>query len=92
MNLDIDTAIRNRRRLRFTHHGKLRLVAPQSHGIGTRDTELLRAPQLEGGVQPESLFDVGQMEGLILLDDRFERPGPHYRRNDSAFRTIFRQL
>ena len=92
MNHDIDTAIRDRRRLRFIYHGKRRLVEPQCHGIGTRGTELLRAHQIEGGEQPEPLFDVGQMEGLILLDDRFEHPGPHYRRNDSAFRTIYRQL
>ena len=92
MNHDIDTAIRDRRRLRFIYHGKRRLVEPQCHGIGTRGTELLSAHQIEGGEQPEPLFDVGQMEGLILLDDRFEHPGPHYRRNDSAFRTIYRQL
>ena len=92
LNLDIATAIRDRRRLRFLYHGKPRLVEPQCHGIGTRGTELLRAHQIEGGEQPEPLFDVGQMEGLIMLDHRIDHPAPHYRRNDIAFATIYSQL
>lgn len=88
----IDRAIREKRRLRFTYHGVTRLVEPQCHGIGHRGTELLRAHQLEGGTQPEPLFDVSKISSLKLLDEHFEKPGPNYGRDDSAMREIFAQL
>ena len=62
----------------------------QAHGY--RGTELLRAYQLEGGSQPEPLFDVSKISDLRLLDERFEKPGPNYKRDDSAMREIFAQL
>jgi len=85
-------AIEQKRRLRFLYHGKARLAEPQCYGIGHQGTELLRVHQLKGGGQPEPLFDVSKMEGLELLDERFERPGPNYKRNDSAMKLIFAQL
>ncbi|HWG67031.1 MAG TPA: WYL domain-containing protein [Rhodanobacteraceae bacterium] len=88
----IDRAIREKRRLRFTYHGVTRLVEPQCHGIGHRGTELLRAYQLQGGAQAEPLFDVSKISALQLLDERFEKPGPNYKRDDSAMREIFAQL
>jgi hypothetical protein len=88
----IDRAIREKRRLRFIYHGVARLVEPQCHGIGHRGTELLRAYQLEGGTQAEPLFDVAKISGLKVLDERFEKPGPNYKRDDSAMREIFAQL
>jgi len=88
----IDRAIREKRRLRFAYHDTVRLVEPQCHGIGHRGTELLRAHQLEGGTQAEPLFDVSKITQLELLDERFDKPGPNYKRNDSAMREIFSQL
>lgn len=88
----IDQAIREKRRLRFVYHGTTRLVEPQCHGIGHRGTELLRAHQLEGGTQAEPLFDVSKISGLELLDEHFDKPGPNYKRDDSAMREIFGQL
>jgi len=88
----IDRAIREKRRLRFIYHDVVRLVEPQCHGIGHRGTELLRAFQLEGGAQPEPLFDVSKISDLQLLDEHFEEPGPNYTRDDSAMREIFAQL
>jgi predicted DNA-binding transcriptional regulator YafY len=88
----IDRAIREKRRLRFTYHGAARLVEPQCHGMGHRGTELLRAHQLEGGMQAEPLFDVSKITDLQLLDEHFEKPGPNYKRDDSAMREIFAQL
>ena len=85
-------SIRDRRRLRFTYNGKERLVEPQCYGIGHKGTELLRVHQLEGGTEREPLFDVSKMNKLVRLEDTFTRPGPHYRRNDSAMATIFAQL
>lgn len=85
-------AIEEKRRLRFNYHGKARLAEPQCYGIGKRGTELLRVHQIEGGTQPEPLFDVTSIDDLTLLDERFDAPGPHYKRNDSAMREIIRQL
>ena len=42
--------------------------------------------QLKGGSQPEPLFDVAQIDDLVLLDQHFARPGPNYKKNDSAMR------
>jgi hypothetical protein len=92
MNQVIVRSILEKRRLRFTYHGRTRLVEPQCYGIGTRGTELLRVHQLRGGSQREPLFDVSKMTNLVLLDEVFTRPGPNYKKNDSAMKTIFCEL
>jgi len=85
-------AIREKRRLSFDYNGKRRLVEPQCYGIGRRGTELLRVHQLQGGQEPEPLFDVLKMQNLKVLDEHFHNPGPNYKENDSAMTTIFAQL
>jgi hypothetical protein len=92
MNQAFVDAIHGRRRLSFTYHGKPRVAEPQCYGIGTKGTELLRVHQILGGQQPEPLFDVSQISELVVLDQHFTRPGPNYKRNDSAMRIIFAQL
>lgn len=92
VNLLLVDAIAGQRRISFVYNGRSRLVEPQCYGVGTRGTELLRGHQIEGGEQREPLFDVAKMSGLALLDERFERPGPNYTRDDSAMATIFAQL
>jgi hypothetical protein len=92
MNKLLVEAIRQKRRLRFLYNGKPRFVEPQCYGIGKKGTELLRAHQLEGGEQAEPLFDVSKIVDLEVLPEMFDRPGPHYKRGDSAIKTIFAQL
>jgi predicted DNA-binding transcriptional regulator YafY len=92
MNELIATAILEKRQLRFRYHGRERLVEPQCYGIGVNGTELLRARQLQGGDAREPLFELGKMQDLRLLDTTFARPGPNYRKDDSAMKTIFYQL
>lgn len=92
MNETLLQAIRQKRRLRFTYNGKARLVEPQCYGLGTKGTELLRAHQLQGGTEREPLFDVAKIGALEILDEVFSRPGPNYKRDDSAMKTIFAQL
>lgn len=92
MNEVIIRSIQQKQRLRFTYNGKDRLVEPQCYGMGTKGTELLRAHQLVGGSQPEPLFDVARMENLVATGETFARPGPNYKRDDSAMATIFAQL
>ena len=91
-NALIAQAIDEKRRLRFRYHDKRRLAEPQCYGRGVKGTELLRVHQIEGGESREPLFDVDQITELTLLEERFTRPGPNYKRNDSAMREIFRQL
>ena len=92
MNEIIVDAIRKKRRLRFTYNGKTRIAEPQCYGIGVKGTELLRVHQIRGGIQREPLFDVSRMEDLVALNEVFTKPGPNYKKNDSAMRTIFCQL
>lgn len=92
MNELLVRAIEQKRRLRFLYNGRMRLVEPQCYGIGTKGTELLRAHQLQGGQEREPLFDVSKIDGLDVLDEPFDRPGPNYKRDDSAMKTVFAQL
>jgi len=92
VNQTLVQAINSRRRLRFVYNGRERKVEPQCYGIGMRGTELLRVHQLAGGSEAEPLFDVSKISSLVLLDEHFSAPGPHYKRNDSAMARIFAQL
>lgn len=92
MNETIVASINGRRTLSFTYNGRTRIVEPQCYGIGTKGTELLRGHQIQGGVQREPLFDVAKMQDLVALEQCFVQPGPNYKRNDSAMKTIFAQL
>ena len=78
--------------MRFSYHGRIRLVEPQCYGMGHKGTELVRVHQIQGGSQREPLFDVSKMTDIALLDEVFTKPGPNYKRNDSAMETIFCQL
>ena len=92
MNETIAGAILQKRRLCFTYNGRMRLVEPQCYGVGTNGIELLRAHQILGGDAREPLFEVRKIRDLQVLQDAFERPGPNYRKNDSAMLVIFCQL
>lgn len=92
VNQIIVESINGKRRLSFTYNGRRRIAEPQCYGIGTKGTELLRAHQIQGGLQREPLFDVSKMTDLVQLDQHFAQPGPNYKRNDSAMKTIFAQL
>jgi hypothetical protein len=85
-------AINTKRRVSFVYNEKRRIAEPQCYGIGTKGTELLRVHQLQGGTEREPLFDVSKIKELEVLDDTFSKPGPNYKRNDSAMKIIFAQL
>jgi hypothetical protein len=85
-------AIREKRRLRFSYHGRTRLAEPQCYGIGHKGTELIRVHQIQGGSQPEPLFNMAEVSDLVVLDEFFTKPGPNYKRDDSAMKIIFCQL
>jgi predicted DNA-binding transcriptional regulator YafY len=92
MNETIAGAILEKRRLRFTYNDRVRIVEPQCYGVGTAGIELLRGHQIHGGEAREPLFEVRKIRDLQVLPDAFHRPGPNYRKNDSAMLVIFCQL
>jgi hypothetical protein len=92
MNAVLVEAIHSKRRLRFVYNGRPRLVEPQCHGLGTKGSELLRAHQIEGGTEREPLFTVSKISELQPLDQFFTRPGPNYKKNDSAMKVIYAEL
>ena len=92
VNRALVESIHHKRRLRLTYNGRERLVEPQCYGLGHKGTALLRVHQLQGGTEREPLFDVAKFIGLAVLDEHFDRPGPNYKRDDSAMKTIFAQL
>jgi hypothetical protein len=92
INPTLVESIRDKRRLRLTHHGRERLVEPQCYGMGHTGNALLRVHQLEGGTQREPLLTVAKFSNLTVLDEHFDRAGPNCKRDDSAMKTIFAQL
>jgi hypothetical protein len=85
-------AIRNKRRMAFIYHDKERIAEPQCCGITTADKEAVRMHMIKGGSRPEQLFDVNQLESLKILEEQFSRPGPNYKKNDSAMKVVYCQL
>jgi hypothetical protein len=92
MNELIMSAIRNKRRIHFTYNHKPRVAEPQCYGISTAGKEVVRVFQLSGGTQPEPLFEVAKMDHLFLTNESFDKPGPNYKRGDSAMSVIFAEL
>ena len=92
VDLALRTAIHEWRRIGLRYNDKERVVEPQCYGRGTRGEDLLRVHQPKGGSAREPLFTVDKMEDLRILDERFDRPGPNYRMNDSAMVEIYAQL
>ena len=88
----IAAAIAGRRRLSFTYNERRRVVEPQCLGLGAKGSELLRGHQISGGAEPEPLFAVAKMADFVVLDEHFSRPGPNYKKGDSAMKTIFVEL
>jgi hypothetical protein len=75
------------------HADEIRIVEPQCYGIGFKGSERLRVHQIRGGgPQKEPLFDVSKIIDCVLLDEHFTKPGPNYKKNDSAMKIIFAQL
>ncbi|HZP88495.1 MAG TPA: hypothetical protein VFB54_16910 [Burkholderiales bacterium] len=92
MNPIIVEAIRSKLRISFSYNGRTRIAEPQCYGVGFKGTELLRVHQLAGGAAREPLFDVSRISDLVLLHEHFSKPGPHYKKDDSAMMRIFAQL
>jgi hypothetical protein len=85
-------AIRNKKRVSFIYHEKERIGEPQCCGISTADHEAVRMYLIKGGSRPEQLFNVSQIKSLEILQEHFSKPGPNYKKNDSAMKEVYCQL
>jgi hypothetical protein len=85
-------AINDMRVISFMYHGKRRIVQPQCHGIATSGKESLRGYEPARVGTKEPLYTVAEMSELIVTDQHFSEPGPHYTPNDSVMVFIFAQL
>jgi len=68
------TAIENTRMMRFTYHGKDRLVEPHDHGILNGSAQLLSYQVAGSSSRPLPnwlLTKVDEMSDLVLLDQAF---------------------
>jgi hypothetical protein len=88
----ICTAIKEMKRVEFEYHDKIRLAEPQSCGISTKGNEVARFNLIRGGSKPEQLFTLAEIKSFKILDERFTKPGPNYKKNDSAMKEIYCQL
>ena len=92
VGLDIIAAIETMRRVAFAYHGRRRIAEPQCLGFTSTDKETLRAYLPRGGRITEPLFTVAEMTDFVVLDEHFIRPGPNYKKGDSAMKTILAEL
>lgn len=88
----ICAAIREKKRIKFYYNDKLRIGEPQCCGVTTAGTDAVRVYLISGGSRPEQLFDIAKITSFELLNEHFTNPGPNYKRNDSAMKTIYCQL
>lgn len=88
----ICSAIKYKQRIEFEYNDKRRMGEPQCCGISEAGNEVVRVHLLQGGSRPEQLFVVSKLRSLKVLDEFFQKPGPNYKKNDSAMVKIFCQL
>ncbi len=96
--MGIESAIRNRRLLRFGYDGYLRTVEPHAcYGISRKNRYLLRAYQVAGGSESGEfvgwkLFCEDEMVAITETSDTFAGPRPDYKREDPAIQRIIVEL
>jgi hypothetical protein len=85
-------AIRQKQRIKFEYNEKLRVGEPQCCGQTSTGKDAVRVHLTFGGSRPEQLFELDKMMSVELLNEHFTKPGPNYKRNDSAMLKIYCQL
>jgi hypothetical protein len=85
-------ALKQKRRVHFYYDKKERVGEPQCCGLSKKGKEAVRMHLVKGGSRPEQLFTVSEIESMKVLDEHFTKPGPNYKREDSAMQIIYCQL
>ncbi|GAA4400449.1 hypothetical protein [Quisquiliibacterium transsilvanicum] len=90
-------AINDRKLIRFTYHGHLRVVEPHTYGRDRKNHDAVRGYQVGGSSSSTSLpewrvFHVAEMTGLSVTSRGFPGARPGYVRGDTAMTAIYAQL
>ena len=89
---ELCTAIENWQKIKFKYNGTIRIGEPQCYGITPADNEVVRIYVKDDPNHKEKLFEISKFQSLEILDEYFNKPGPNYKKNDSAMKIIFCQL
>jgi hypothetical protein len=97
MNHIIVRAIKERRLLKLTYDGILRIVEPHAYGATKTGYEKLTCYQVQGlhsSATPHEwdYLDVSKITNLVLLEDSFSGTRHGYKRDDPNMTTIYAQL
>jgi predicted DNA-binding transcriptional regulator YafY len=91
----ITQAIRERRKLQFTYHGKTRLVDPHVFGISTKNHEVILCWQTGGGSsKPNDLpnwrmFETHEIQNMQITNNNFIPQSRHHNPFHSDIRTTY---
>jgi hypothetical protein len=85
-------AIRDRRCVAFTYHGRRRFVEPQTLGVSDARRIVLRCYERDGQAGALKLFDVAQMERLRRTRVGFPQARPGHNPHDSAMSPVIASL
>lgn len=92
MHPEIQQAIREHRRIRFSYGGGTRVVEPYAYGA-CETHQLLRAYQVSGFSPSRErgwkLFRVEEISNPVVLDERFAATHEGYMRNDPCMEIVY---
>ena len=94
MNELIKKAIINRQIIKFTYKDELRMIEPYTYGISSKNNDILRGYQIEGGSTSSDdlgwrLFTVNKIKNLQILNSKFDLNQEGYNPNDKAMIEIY---
>lgn len=97
INMQIKNAIQNKQLLSFIYDGYPRVVEPHTYGLDKKGHPALRAYQIRGGSDSNEyigwkIFHVDEIRNLSVLQEHFTHARLEYKRNDSAFTSVYAQL
>ncbi len=92
VGLEIIAAIKAKRRVAFTYHGRRRVAEPQCLGVTATDAETLRGYLCRRAAGFPSAFRRRQDVGLHRPRRAFHEARANYKKGDSAMKTIFAEL
>ena len=94
MNEIIIEAIKNKKIIECTYKDELRVVEPYTYGLSSKDNDILRVYQIDGGSTSSDklgwrLLTVDKMININVLDDDFIADRDDYNPEDKAMTTIY---
>lgn len=90
----ITQAIRERRKLQFSYHGRPRLTDPQVFGVSSKGNEVVLCWQTgghssKGGLPDWRMFETAEMHGVQLTGEHFTPRPQRHNTFESDIRTVY---